>query len=248
MWRFMLLTFAFLGWSFYELSGGADYAPAPESLQVAMQTKPFFAVPKPLPKRTQYAAADDASGKPALTSRLAQQQRDAIKARRDARKRAKEERYKQAVAESRYRVTLASGGGGIWGDDPNALEDMRITGVGDFSAETLIKDTAGLAVTDLTAEPGEGAIELAAADIAGTTIQSDVYRSPLDRGDFRSVTGSLVNMRDGPGTDYLAVDKLSQGTVVEVIETAENGWLHLRVTETGQTGWMADWLVTGAQF
>lgn len=33
MWRFIILSFAFMGAAFYELSGGADYAPRPDSLQ-----------------------------------------------------------------------------------------------------------------------------------------------------------------------------------------------------------------------
>lgn len=33
MWRFILLSFVFLGWSFYELSGGADYRPSANSIQ-----------------------------------------------------------------------------------------------------------------------------------------------------------------------------------------------------------------------
>ena len=33
MWRFILVSFAFLGWSFYELSGGADYEPRINSIQ-----------------------------------------------------------------------------------------------------------------------------------------------------------------------------------------------------------------------
>ncbi len=33
MWRFILATFAFLGWAFYSVSGGADYQPAEGSLQ-----------------------------------------------------------------------------------------------------------------------------------------------------------------------------------------------------------------------
>lgn len=33
MWRFMPVSFAFLGWAFYEMSGGADYRPAPNSIQ-----------------------------------------------------------------------------------------------------------------------------------------------------------------------------------------------------------------------
>jgi hypothetical protein len=48
MWRFVLVSFVFLGWSFYELSGGADYRPAPGSLQVrAGRDAP---VPAPAPK------------------------------------------------------------------------------------------------------------------------------------------------------------------------------------------------------
>lgn len=33
MWRLILVSFAFLGWSFYELSGGADYRPSADSFQ-----------------------------------------------------------------------------------------------------------------------------------------------------------------------------------------------------------------------
>lgn len=33
MWRFILVSFVFLGWSFYVLSGGADYRPAANSIQ-----------------------------------------------------------------------------------------------------------------------------------------------------------------------------------------------------------------------
>lgn len=40
MWRFIIMTFAFLGWSFYEISGGADYQPREGSRQaVALQVQ-----------------------------------------------------------------------------------------------------------------------------------------------------------------------------------------------------------------
>ncbi|MDM7968495.1 MAG: SH3 domain-containing protein [Paracoccaceae bacterium] len=35
MWRFIIMTFAFLGWSFYTISGGADYQPREDSRQAA---------------------------------------------------------------------------------------------------------------------------------------------------------------------------------------------------------------------
>ena len=34
MWRFVLVSFVFLGWVFYFLSGGAEYKPAENSIQV----------------------------------------------------------------------------------------------------------------------------------------------------------------------------------------------------------------------
>lgn len=40
MWRFIIMTFAFLGWSFYQISGGADYQPREGSRQaVALQVE-----------------------------------------------------------------------------------------------------------------------------------------------------------------------------------------------------------------
>ena len=39
MWRLITVTFAFLGWSFFALSGGTDYAPAEGSRQAAALMK-----------------------------------------------------------------------------------------------------------------------------------------------------------------------------------------------------------------
>lgn len=40
MWRFLVVCFAFLGMSFYVLSGGASYEPAPNSLQAQAKLPP----------------------------------------------------------------------------------------------------------------------------------------------------------------------------------------------------------------
>ena len=55
MWRFILPAFALLGLAFYELSGGADYAPVPGSLQA----------PLPDPEAGPAIAARDAPAEPA---------------------------------------------------------------------------------------------------------------------------------------------------------------------------------------
>ena len=47
MWRFVVVCFFALGWLFYELSGGADYEPSPNSLQVRAELVRPKARPQP---------------------------------------------------------------------------------------------------------------------------------------------------------------------------------------------------------
>ena len=62
--------------------------------------------------------------------------------------------------------------------------------------------------------------------------------------DIRVVEGDVANMRGGPGTDFEKITALTGGTEVMVLGTSGNGWLQLQVIETGEVGWMADWLVS----
>lgn len=66
------------------------------------------------------------------------------------------------------------------------------------------------------------------------------------RPDIRYVTGSRVNLREGPGTSFAVVGKLSDGDEVEVLKANDDGWLQVLTSDTGNIGWMADWLVTAA--
>ena len=64
--------------------------------------------------------------------------------------------------------------------------------------------------------------------------------------DIREVTGNVVNMRDGPGTSFERVGKITKGTEIVVLEDPGNSWVKLQVLDTGETGWIADWLITAA--
>ena len=193
MWRFMFVTFAFLGTAFYFLSGGADYAPAANSIQAQAQ-KPgatLFIWPDPAsdPAQTRVAHAPDDTTTP------------------DASIGADENTVSRAAA---------------------SLSDLSIAP---------------------RAEPGAVRVRLAAADAAGDDIAEAVARdvanaSPI--GDVRKVTGSTVNMRSGPGTKFSRVARLSGDTRVAVLRDPGDGWLKIRVVETGRVGWMADWLVTAS--
>jgi len=65
--------------------------------------------------------------------------------------------------------------------------------------------------------------------------------APLD---LRLVAGSRVNMRAGPGTNYSVLDTLNGGTQTEVLEVNASGWARIRITDTGQIGWMAERLLS----
>ncbi|MGH1416116.1 MAG: SH3 domain-containing protein [Pelagimonas sp.] len=58
--------------------------------------------------------------------------------------------------------------------------------------------------------------------------------------DYRQVTGSRVNLRGGPGTNFDVVTQLLRGEEVEVIDSMENGWVKLRALDGGNIGWMSD--------
>lgn len=64
--------------------------------------------------------------------------------------------------------------------------------------------------------------------------------------DLRTVNGSRVNLRDGPGTGFGVLGTLARGTEVEVLEDPGAGWVRLQVVPEGQIGWIADFLLDGA--
>jgi len=74
-------------------------------------------------------------------------------------------------------------------------------------------------------------------------ITADVTDVPTPT-DTRKVAGNRVNLRSGPGVDYGVLDTLTGGTPAQVINTDANGWARIRVTDTGQIGWMAEQLLT----
>lgn len=61
-------------------------------------------------------------------------------------------------------------------------------------------------------------------------------------GKIAVVTGSVVNVRSGPGTDYSVITQVKSGQALEVL--AQKGdWYQISLNDN-QTGWIAGWLVT----
>ncbi len=222
MWRFILLTFAFLGFAFYELSGGADYEPISNSIQA----RAIERSKEPTPIQTANIEAVEQTEPVVIKATPETVSLDDLAMARTS-----------ASTEDRFEVTLAA------------------------AASSNIQDY----VPTVVVEPEEAdaaavAIEVALEEVVEETaivqevFSLETYADLSSRGllpsdpkrDQREVTGNVVNMRAGPGTEFEKTGTAVKGMQVSVLEDPGNGWLMLEVVETGETGWMADWLVTEA--
>lgn len=215
--RFILLTFAFLGVGFYELSGGSEFDPDAARL-AAMETRKQLDLARH-EGREMYAAVRE----PVASTRASPPVRDPAPAPRAP---------LNLVA---YDTVMTAG------DDDRAAP----------TAPTPLPVPAPLASdVDDAAETDNLPIRVNIMDgsTSGITFaglsnaaSSDNVVMPKD---IRIVTGTLVNLRSGPGTNYEVLDQLTRDTEVEVISDQGNGWVELRPVDGEITGWMSDSLLT----
>lgn len=234
MWRFMFVTFAFLGWSFYELSGGSDYAPGADSLQA--RAKADNANPTQVQVAT-LEIPDDAVADSDIVTRASASLTSL-----------------EPAATGRVQVTLASASS----DEPVMPNTVRAEPEEIASMASAIESALEEAA-ELDAAEAEPAVDPYGDPLAGLVTPTEVFSLETytatasssfalsDRAqDVRQVSGKVVNMRSGPGTSFDKVSTLTKGTEVQVLYQNGDGWLELMVVETGETGWMADWLVAAA--
>ena len=189
--KFVLIAFAFMGFAFYELSGGSDFVPGNNSLTVFAPVPPVVAA-SVVDRPAVVARAD--------TTSVDTQQVEPVSA---------------PVAEVVDVEQPAA--------QPDILQGVALASVAAPVEPMPIPEPAVEAVAEPEPEP-----------------------APVVEPDLRFVDGDRVNLRGGPGTDYAVVGKLLRDDMVEVLKDEGNGWLHLRVSATGDEGWMADWLLTAA--
>lgn len=202
MWRFIVVSFAFLGWSFYELSGGADYRPSANSIQARALLDNQRPMARPLRVNVIELAQDGTPRQDAEVTRTISSLHD----------------LSLGMGE-KVVLTLASAEGSKT-PAPIAvsLPTVRLTA------------PAALPATPEVAEPAQEAV-LDAETLAPAP-------------DLRRVSGASVNLRIGPGTSFGRIASLTRGAEVIVLQDPGNGWIKLRVAETGRVGWMAESLLT----
>lgn len=77
-----------------------------------------------------------------------------------------------------------------------------------------------------------------------TTVDESTLTS-LNTVDIRRVSGNRVNVRGGPGTSFGVVASLVRGAEVMVLEDNGAGWVRFETIDGRTNGWMADFLLTG---
>ncbi|MEM6760647.1 MAG: SH3 domain-containing protein [Pseudomonadota bacterium] len=197
MTRFILITFLFLGFAFYEMSGGSEFDaeatrlsrvdPGPET---AAPAKVAVASPAPsvaaLPENVSRIKLDLTSVEDVL--RPGQRRAEPVVAATSV----------AAAVETAAKIEVL----------PSLLIDQAVIKPVDFGAEP---------------EP-----------VVTNAVPNQV----------RQVTGSAVNVRGGPGTEYSVVNRLVRGDEVEVLQDPGNGWIQLRPVDGGPVGWMAAFLLS----
>tara|TARA_R110002049_G_scaffold44333_1_gene129731 strand:+ start:500 stop:1186 length:687 start_codon:yes stop_codon:yes gene_type:complete len=225
MTKFILLTFGFLGWAFYEMSGGADFEPA--SVRMARNTPTADAdkgsvlvasadaatvMNDPLPQPITVKAVVDTAA-PALNPapQLAQ------------------DNLAQDNEVTRVSLNLTT------------LRDVAAPAKPQNAFAAPVPQNAGVILSSATTP----AIIPSLIDPSdtGAVVTQTTYSNNNTGTDLRTVSGNRVNVRGGPGTDHGVVGKLVQGDAVEVLLDDGSGWVKMRPLDGGPEGWMADFLL-----
>lgn len=192
MKTFFFFTFGFLGFAFYEMSGGADFEPA---------------------------SARMADATPVTETETETEQMAEVVA--------EEPTVDLAAADSITKIDST----------PDVTRvALNLTNVSDAQeAATVQAPAASAQIIDSTQTP-----QIILPSLIATT---NTGGAELE-GDVRKVSGNRVNVRGGPSTNYGVVSKLTRGAEVVVLEDNGDGWVRMRPVDGGETGWMADFLLT----
>lgn len=199
MKSFVLLSFVFLGFAFFALSGGASFDP---------DTVRDERVAARVAEREARIEAKNLSPVPPASQRASNE------------------------TVSRVSLNLASLDEALETETPAPVQAQPETPT---ITDAPVEATARLTIDREIVLPSivfPGSRTAAASGVA------------LGPADIRFVSGTNVNVRGGPGTDFSVVNQLDEGEQVEILDDPGNGWVQLRPVNGGPVGWMADFLLS----
>lgn len=221
MKKFILISFGFMGWAFYEMSGGDDFEPA--SVRMSRLN--------PEPQTEQ--------------ANIGQSSLDGDSIIAEAQPETLDTDPPVDTEVSRVSLNLASLKEVLNATDQPAEDTTRepadTTAIVERNSEDGVPHNVG-AVTTSADTPAimPSLITPTTETVSSTPAESADTLSA----DIRTVSGNRVNVRGGPSTDFGIVTRLERGDAVQVLEDNGAGWVRMRPIEGGQEGWMADFLLT----
>jgi hypothetical protein len=218
MKRFVLLCFGFLGWAFYEMSGGSDFESASDRV----------ARLNPAPAVTVLAVDETAEDAPVSTAATV----------------VDIDPPNSETEVTRVSLNLTTLEDSTQGSTENAAQPTTANTAANVDPETGVAVNTGLSLASADT-PAIIPSLIAPNDTGAATVQTASLQSNTSGTDIRTVSGNRVNVRGGPGTDFNVVGKLVRGDSVEIIEDNGNGWVLMRSVDTGAQGWLADFLLNG---
>ncbi|MEP2716740.1 SH3 domain-containing protein [Pseudophaeobacter sp.] len=229
MSRFVIVSFAFMGWGFYEISGGRDFVAPERPVEIASSTAalPAASAGESTDKfrRSAKVRADSLVTPQVLQAAT---RRPLVEARTPSEPRpAADPTHRRTVALAQ----IASAAGALQTTD-TAFGIAAETG-------TLHLDTLEGGLAAMTTQFAEETLALNA-----NLTEAEPQPSPESYLDIREIRASRVNMRQGPGTIYPVMARLLAGDEVLIMEDNGTGWLHLRTRSGDKIGWVAASLVS----
>lgn len=254
MKKFIFLTFGFMGWAFYELSGGADFDPEAQRMARAEATDTTGLVTAALAnaarqldqRNTVYPARDSATAAAPEVQERPEVTRVALNLTTlsDLPRPGDMAMVQNAVADAPEQelkpmpAVLKAGAPAGNSTGAKVIKLATSTDIAPRTAGSTITSAATPAIIPSLIETGSSN----AQHISAT--QTSSTRVSTSQSDLRVVNGTRVNVRGGPGTDFGVVGKLGMGDTVEVIEDNGSGWVRFRTVGGEETGWMADFLLS----
>lgn len=199
MTRVILITFGFLGWAWFEMSGGSSFEPGENGVTALAAFDPVVVEEADLPSVTP---------EPPVVTRADTTEAPLTR-----------------VSQPRIVVKPA----------PSFVETVKADVVTEAGATQTTLVVGGLG-GDL-ANLGQ-AISVGANDPVSDAIAAAV--------DYRVVSGSRVNLRSGPSTEFSVVTRLVRGNEVEILQDDGLGWVKLRALNGNEIGWMSDSFLVAA--
>lgn len=216
MMRLFIVTFAFLGMAWFELSGGTDFVAGNNGVSVL--------APASVVQAEQLAWANSLSDDTHTDRKAEVVARDVPAADMNVVQVA-------AAAEPVRRVYTA----------PTTRRVGMVNGMVVPAVIPASMDAA-MPAEEAVVMPAVARADIA-SDSAAAISEAVAEAAVID---YREVTGSAVNLRGGPSTSYDVLTQLLRGEEVEVLDDTGDGWVKLRAVDGDDIGWMSDSFLTAS--